>query len=375
MKAFIQFMIISILAVSSVAKAEDFTITIDAQKDAWYDGLTGPADGLVFMPAACYLPDIGTGPDNDADLSAIVWMSYDEQYLYCYAEVKDDIVKVSNSSTWLNDCIELKFDPDPDFGAASETSNMRLTALDEDLAELPAGVDNINGSQHLRDLANTPYVPTEDDYARRLTDDGYVLEFRVPQAYINTPDGRSLQFNEIGKFGMAINIGDNDTGSRDNMLQWSAGHSDAAHSDPSLLGTVTFLENNKLQLEAVNYIDPSVVNENADEWYTNPNANGISDKVTLAESYDLLSNYPNPFNPETTIQYHINRAETATLGIYNMAGELIRQLCINQFHSPGSYEISWNSRDEFGEPVGSGVYFYRLTTPSQVVTNKMILLK
>lgn len=57
-------------------------------------------------------------------------------------------------------------------------------------AENPSGVDNINGSNNLRDVANVPYGPAEDDYARRLTDDGYVLEFRTPRACINTPDGR-----------------------------------------------------------------------------------------------------------------------------------------------------------------------------------------
>lgn len=162
---------------------------------------------------------------------------------------------------------------------------------------------------------------------------------------------------------------------RDNMLRWSAGHSDAAHSDPWLLGTVTFLPDNKLGLEAISAIDPSIVNENAEAWYSNPNPTGIGSEPVSMESFILLSNYPNLFNPETKIQYQITRTETITLAIYNVNGELIRHLSSDNFHVPGSYEVLWNGRNDFGEAVSSGIYFYKLMTPSLVVVNKMMLIK
>jgi len=368
MKPILLFTIISILAMSFVAEAQDFSITIDAEKDAWYDGLTGPADGLVFMPSRCFLRDIGdgNGPDDDADLSAIVWMAHDSLYLYLNTEVKDNVVNGSNGARYLNDCIELKFDPEPSEGGTyTALLNTRLTVLGDASV---GGIDNLTG---LPD-----YSPVEGvDYVRKITGDGYALEFRLPIENINTSDGRWLLFNTSGKMGLAINIGDNDTGERDNMLQWSAGHSDNAHNDLKLLGAVTFLADHKLGFEAVSIIDPSIINENADDWYSNPNPSGISDAAVEVESYKLLANYPNPFNLETTIRYHIKQTETATLEIYNVTGELIRHLYTDELHSPGFYEVSWDSRNEIGEPVSSGVYFYKLITPSLVVTNKMLLLK
>jgi hypothetical protein len=188
--------------------------------------------------------------------------------LYCYVEVKDDIVSVSSGDRYQNDNIELKFDPDPSKQAsgAAGNSQMRLTAKGEEDAEERSGVDNINGSRYLQDTSGGSYETTEDDYARRLTDDGYVLEFRVPLAYINTSD-RSLQENDTGTIGLAINIADNDTGERTDMLQWSAGHVDASWNTPSLLGSATFMPNHILKLEAVSPMDPSIINENADDWY------------------------------------------------------------------------------------------------------------
>ena len=295
------------------------------------------------MPAAYYLTDIGSGLDGDDDLSAFVWMAYDEDSLYLYTEVTDDVVNGSSSSRWLNDCIELKFDPEPSEGGTYDgRSNCRMTALGDG-----PGVDNLNGSEGLIDDSGTPYVPLEEEYARRLTDDGYEIEFRITIEYINTTDGRSLFYNETGKFGLAINIGDNDTGTRDNMLQWSAGHADAVHSDPCLLGTVTFLENNKLGFEAVSIVDPGIVNDNAEEWYTSPTS--IESDPIIAESFDLVTNYPNPFNPETTIRYQIKDTGNLTLAIYNINGDLIQKLINNKHHSQGTYELAWND-----------VYYYSL---------------
>jgi hypothetical protein len=377
MKPIFLFMIITILAIPIVAEAQDFSITIDTEKDAFYKGLTGPSDGLIFMPSKCFLRDIGdgTGPDDDFDLSAIVWFSYDSLYIYCYAEVTDDAVRVVHTSRYLNDNIEFKFDPEPDAGATGGTSHLRLTALGESFAETLSGVDNLNGSGGLMDLSGQPYQSTEDDYARRETDLGYILEFRVRRDCINTPDGRSLEYNTTGVFGMAINVADNDEGERDNMLQWSAGHTDLAWNTPIHHGSVTFMENHILKFEAKSPMDPSVVNENADDWYSNPYPAGVSDAAAEVVSYKLLTNYPNPFNPVTKIQYHINVAETVTLAIYNITGELISDLIVDQYHKPGVHEITWNGRNELGATVSSGIYIYRLVTASKIVSNKMMLLK
>src|SRR4030043_1082693 len=95
---------------------------------------------------------------------------------------------ISSSSRWLNDCIELKFDPDPSAMSSGPTDNTRLSALSKEQAAPGATIDNLS------DLGS--WVAIEGvDYARRLTDDGYVLEFRLPLDYIETPAG-SLRENK-----------------------------------------------------------------------------------------------------------------------------------------------------------------------------------
>ncbi len=367
---------LALLAVSVTAGAQDFAITIDGQKDAWYSQLTGPANGVVYIPADAYLRDVGTPPDDNADLSATVWFSYDEEYLYCYAEVMDDIVAATNASRFENDCLELKFDPDPAAGAGTATSNSRFTARGADDAENPAGVDNINGSGHLEDASGADWLPSEEDYARRITDDGYAVEFRIPFEFINEPqDGRFMVAPDVNAvFGLAINIGDNDAASRESMLQWSAGHADGAHSNAALLGSATFLADHRLKLEAVSPRDGSIVNENADEWYLLPT--GVDDAFVAAPgAFRLLRNYPNPFNPATRILYRSDRMEPVTIDILSVTGGRVRRLLDGATTAPGVHETVWNGLNDFGEAAVSGTYIVRLTTPSRAVSTRITLVK
>ncbi|MDO9576938.1 MAG: T9SS type A sorting domain-containing protein [Candidatus Cloacimonadales bacterium] len=80
----------------------------------------------------------------------------------------------------------------------------------------------------------------------------------------------------------------------------------------------------------------------------------------------LNPNYPNPFNPSTTISFNIEEGETGTLTIYNVKGQdVFRQKFVT-----GEYHLLWNA-----EGLSSGIYFYRLQTPSTNITKKMILMK
>ncbi|RMH69226.1 MAG: PEGA domain-containing protein [Gemmatimonadetes bacterium] len=87
-----------------------------------------------------------------------------------------------------------------------------------------------------------------------------------------------------------------------------------------------------------------------------------------------LTNYPNPFNPKTTIAYELPQTSSVNLSIYDITGRLIWQ-ALNESQEAGSYTIEWNGVDQNGHPVQSGVYLYRLTTDSGSLTNSMVLLK
>ena len=94
----------------------------------------------------------------------------------------------------------------------------------------------------------------------------------------------------------------------------------------------------------------------------------------LPSSYSLGPNAPNPFNPSTTIQFALPEATYVRLEIYNVAGQRVRTL-IDGLRPAGHHIVQWNGRSEQGQPVASGLYFYRLTTDEFVEQKKMTLLK
>lgn len=96
--------------------------------------------------------------------------------------------------------------------------------------------------------------------------------------------------------------------------------------------------------------------------------------VTLAGVSFAVSNYPNPFNPTTTIEYSLPEAAFVTLSIYDGKGRLVVDL-EKGARPVGTHTATWNGLDARGSRVASGVYFYRLTAGNQSMTRKLVLLK
>ena len=88
----------------------------------------------------------------------------------------------------------------------------------------------------------------------------------------------------------------------------------------------------------------------------------------------LNPNYPNPFNPETTISFDMPKKGKARLDIYNVKGQLINTL-FDGIAEYGKTNLVWNGTDDNGVAVSSGVYFYRLSTDKHTETKKMMLMK
>jgi hypothetical protein len=103
------------------------------------------------------------------------------------------------------------------------------------------------------------------------------------------------------------------------------------------------------------------------------------DMEVLPKQSSLLCNYPNPFNPGTWIPYNLAQAADVTVHLYDARGCLIRTL--NLGHQPAGFHLSkgkaayWDGRDDTGEQVGSGVYFYRLSAGNFSAIRKMIILE
>ena len=93
----------------------------------------------------------------------------------------------------------------------------------------------------------------------------------------------------------------------------------------------------------------------------------------------LLANYPNPFNPETWIPYQLSESAEVTLTIYDINGEMIRRLAVGH-QGAGMYRSRiraayWDGRNQLGEPLASGLYFYTLTAGDFTATRRMLILK
>ena len=93
----------------------------------------------------------------------------------------------------------------------------------------------------------------------------------------------------------------------------------------------------------------------------------------------LLPNYPNPFNPETWIPYQLAEDADVTLTIYDTTGVVVRRLDLGHksagFYESQSQTIHWDGRNDFGEGVASGVYFYHLSAGDFSATRKMFIMK
>ena len=103
-------------------------------------------------------------------------------------------------------------------------------------------------------------------------------------------------------------------------------------------------------------------------------------KPSVPKAFELSQNYPNPFNPTTTIKYFLpsvangDQTLVTTLRIYNVLGEVVKTL-VNEPKSPGVYYEVWDGKDNQGNQVASGIYFYRLSAGKFSETKKMVLLK
>ena len=134
--------------------------------------------------------------------------------------------------------------------------------------------------------------------------------------------------------------------------------------EPSLVIAITTLSK----------LDNDRAHQTTEVWtYTflgNKDGNKLStEQDIVANVFSLEKNYPNPFNPTTTIEYSIGIAGPAKLMIYDILGREVVSL-VNEYKQVGRHKVMWNA-----STMSSGVYFYRLETPTFTKTQKMILMK
>ena len=104
-------------------------------------------------------------------------------------------------------------------------------------------------------------------------------------------------------------------------------------------------------------------------------ATAVASETATPTAFALGANYPNPFNPATTIPLAVPAgAKNVDLTIYNVLGQPMRQIWTGPLPA-GEYELTWDGRDAQGQPVATGVYVYRLQVGEQTRTRKMVKLE
>ncbi|MFZ5518620.1 MAG: PKD domain-containing protein [Candidatus Zhuqueibacterota bacterium] len=120
--------------------------------------------------------------------------------------------------------------------------------------------------------------------------------------------------------------------------------------------------------------DPGQLIGNSITVFTVHTIDGVaSEENIIPTKFALHPNYPNPFNPETTIRFDIPTASEVRIIVYNHLGQQVKAL-VNEMKSPGRYSVNWNGCDDAGSKVSSGVYLYRIEAEGFTSTQKMMLI-
>jgi hypothetical protein len=122
--------------------------------------------------------------------------------------------------------------------------------------------------------------------------------------------------------------------------------------------------------------DGSVTGEGwyLDDLHVNSEFVSNGDNEVQTVHFELYDNYPNPFNPTTTIRFDLPESAPVSLVIFNVKGQVVRTL-LNTELSKGTHSIIWNGLDDSGRSVSSGVYFYKLNNGTKTLTHRMMLMK
>jgi hypothetical protein len=113
--------------------------------------------------------------------------------------------------------------------------------------------------------------------------------------------------------------------------------------------------------------------KNVFDWMQNITNTNVTPAET-PKSTKLAQNFPNPFNPSTTIKFDLKEKGFVTLKVYNVAGQLVRTLVSGE-KDANTYTVTWDGKNDRGGAVASGIYFYKMETKDFSQTKKMVMLR
>jgi hypothetical protein len=280
-----------------------------------------------------------TTVDNDDDCSGYIYLAIGNDSLYFAFDITDDVVDYSAANSWEQDSPDLfiglyhltgkqhagyERDSEPDYHirfneATAFIDNLGGAELDSNGAtyyweeKFPSGYI-VEGAFSLQDIADAGeddvYVPTRGD--------------RIP-------------------FNVSFSDADGGANVREGILTLSQYDNDTAWQTPRDWMYTWMQDDIAASIEDFGHVAP--------------------------HQYELAKNYPNPFNPTTTINYTLAKAGQVTLDVFNMLGQKVKTL-VKTKQDAGLYSVQFNA-----EGLSSGIYMYRLQTEGFVQVHKMVLLK
>jgi hypothetical protein len=308
----------------------DTAPTIDGEMDdMWF--------GFPLITSNNY-PEVSSGVTNLAkgwqDASYTFRTAWDANNLYLFIVVKDEtLVRDSGTEFYNDDAVELYIDSDNSKGASYDGVNDwgfhwrcdETTVFDPTLA-------SGNGIV-------TDFSPIQQGAV--FTEDGLTLELALPMDFLKlNPAVGTL-------FGFELDYDDDDDGgARDTKVKYFT-KMDDSWQYPNTLGTAQLV---------------------------GAPGTGVADAATVVMDYRLDQNYPNPFNPTTTIHYSLKEPNLVNLTVFNMLGQKVKTL-VDARQPAGLHVTQWDGKDQFGNTVAGGVYFYQIKSGKFVSIKKMVLVK
>ncbi|MBX2820565.1 MAG: T9SS type A sorting domain-containing protein [Rhodothermaceae bacterium] len=192
-------------------------------------------------------------------------------------------------------------------------------------------------------------------------------------------DNNNTNDAEVGLYNAGTFDFDDETRLIDYM-QWGVGdHRRARVAETAGIWTASEFVAAPSAGQSMQYVDNGV--PGAGNWVlgdpTPGEENGVATAVeneqSIPSDFSLVGNFPNPFNPTTTIVYELGRSGEAALSVYNILGQKVIDL-FSGSQLAGRYEYIWDGRDDRGTAVASGVYFYRLSLDGEPGASRVMTL-
>jgi len=284
---------------------------------------------------------------ESTDLNFNVTLVIDDNYLYISADVTDDDLREAPGQAWEGDALEF-YMGFYNVNLLNQLHPYKSVGL-EGSGDWRIGF-TAWGTLQLNGTTETTVDGIENTVFQKFTGDGYIIEAKidldqVSNGELTVADGVFLPFR--------VDANDMDPANGDEsrtLIVQFGGSGGVCHEDwkrPSAWGYLEVLGG------------PTAVE---------------NEVATLPSEFRLSSNYPNPFNPTTTLKYELPKIAEVSIVVYNVLGKEIKTLV--QAQKPaGFYTLEWDGTNELGMNVPSGLYFVKMVTAEYSHTQKMMLLK